>query len=127
MRTLYFLTEIWHSVGRPLCKIISNLFMKHSETLAFNRNHKSLIQIQCVGDTFCGLGVLLEELFSYISRPNPTASIQFTKNIQLDSIIHFLDVTVFRQEPGLITKIYTSIHISNYLKVNLECSHPPNF
>jgi hypothetical protein len=101
--------------------------MKHSETLAYNRNHKSLIQIQCVGDTFCGLGILVEELFSYISRPNPTASIQFTKNVQLDSIIHFLDVTVFRQEPGLITKIYTSIHISFCLKVNLECSHPPNF
>jgi len=27
----------------------------------------------------------------------------------------------------LITKIYTSVHSSHYLKVNLEFSHPPNF
>ena len=127
MRTLYFLTEVWHFVGRPLCKIISNLFMNHSETLACDGNHKSLIQLQCVCDTFCGLGRSLEEFFCHVSRLTLTASIQFTKNVQLDTIIHILDVTVLRQEPGLITKIYTSVHSSHYLKVNLECSHPPSF
>ena len=118
---------MWNSVGRLLRKIVSNLFMKHSETLACDGNHTSLIQLQCVCDTFCGLGILLEEFFCHISRPNLTASIQFTKNVQLDTIIHILDVTVLRQEPGLITKIYTFVHSSHYFKVDLECSHPPNF
>jgi len=127
MRTLYFLTEMWHSLGRPLRKIISNIFMKHFETLACDGSHKSLIQLQFVCDTFCGLGILLEESFCHVSRPNLTLSIQFTKNVQLDTIIHILDVNVLRQEPGLITKIYTFVHSSHYLKVNVECSHPPNF
>jgi hypothetical protein len=87
--------------------------MKHSEMLACDGNHKSLIQLQCVCDTFCGLGISLEVFFCHFSRPNLIASIQFTKNVQLDTIIHILDVTVLKLEPGLITKIYTSIHSSH--------------
>jgi hypothetical protein len=65
----------------------------------------------------------LQNFLNYLNSLRP--SIQFTLEIESDSVISFLDVLVIRKATTLATKVYRKLtHTGRYL--NFRYNHPPH-
>jgi hypothetical protein len=101
-----------------------NIFMEHFEKLALDSaQHKPSLWLWYIDDTFVVWPHGPER--SEFLHPPLRTSIQFTMEIESDSVIPFMDVLVIRKGTAWATKVYRKpTHIGRYL--NFKSNHPPH-
>ena len=112
------------AMGSPVIPIVANIFMQDLETKAVQYSEFiPKIWYRYVDDTF----VIIEKqdedyFFEHINLINP--SIQFTKDLESDHKLPFLDVLIHRDISGTLnTTVYRKpTHTNQYL--NFESNHP---
>jgi hypothetical protein len=112
------------AVGSSLSPIISSIFMKHFKKLAlYLVQHKPLLWFWYVDGTFRVWPHGPEWLQNFLSHLNSLRpSTQFTREIESDSAIPFVDVLISSRKMTLATKVYLKpTHTDQYL--NFKCNH----
>jgi hypothetical protein len=110
-----------------LLPTVSNIFMEHFEKLALDpAAHEPSLLLRYLDDTFVVWSHGPERLWDFLSHLNSLRpSIQFTMEVESDSVIAFLDVLVIRKETTLATKVYRKpTHTGRYL--SFYSNHPPH-
>jgi hypothetical protein len=115
------------AMGSSLSPIVSIIFMEHFEKLALDSaQRKPSLWLWYVHDTFVVWlhgPEWLQEFLSHLNNLRP--SIQFSMEIESDSVIAYFDVLVIREETTLATKVYRKpTHTDQYLNCNSK--HPPH-
>jgi hypothetical protein len=115
---------LWESSLSP---IVNNIYMEHSEKLALDSaQYKLLLWLLCVGCKFAvwpHSAEWLQNFLSHLSSFRP--SIQFTVEMESDSVIPSLDVLVIRRNGlTLAAKFYRKLaHTDRY--INFRSNHLP--
>ena len=91
-------------MGSPLSSIVTNIFMEHFEKIAMQTvNNTPSMWLRYVDDTFFLWPYGPEELSLFLKHINNIRpSIQFTKEVEDDGKISFLDVLVVKDSGGLL-------------------------
>ena len=112
------------AMGSPVSPIVANIFMQDLETKAVQYSEFiPKIWYRYVDDTFVIIEKQHEDyFFEHINLINP--SIQFTKELESDHKLPFLDVLIHRDISGTLnTTVYRKpTHTNQYL--NFESNHP---
>jgi hypothetical protein len=95
------------TVGSSLSLTVSNIFMEHFDKLALDSApYKPSLWLLYVDDTFVvwpNGPEWLQDFLSHLSSLRP--SIQFTMEIESDSVIVFLDVQAIRKETTVAAEV----------------------
>jgi hypothetical protein len=114
-------------MGSSLSPIVSNIFMEQFEKMVLDSvQYKPSLWFWYVDGIFVvwthGPG-RLQNFYNHLNRLR--SSLQFTMEIELDSVIPFLDVLIIRKRTALAAKIYRKpTQTSRYL--NSISNHPPH-
>jgi hypothetical protein len=111
------------AMGSPKTPILSNIFINHFEKLALDSaQHKPSLWLQYVYDTFVVWPHASERMQDFLSHLNSLRpSIQFTMEIESNTVIPFLAVLLTRKEMTLATEVYRKpTHIGRYLNFNSD-------
>ena len=114
------------AMGSPLSPIVANIYMESMETRALEAFHaKPKLWVRYVDDTF----VLwqhgeekLETFHEHLNSQHP--SIQFTKEVECDNKIPFLDVLIERTGTRVTTRVYRKkTHTDQYIHYTSHHHH----
>ena len=106
------------AMGSPLLPIVANIYMESMETRALETFHaKPKFWVHYVDDTFVLWQHGEEKLETFHKHLNSQhSSIQFTKEVECDNKIPFLDVLIERTETGITTRVYRKkTHTDQYI------------
>ena len=111
------------AMGSPLGPTLANIFMGHLETEYFKRNGKPMMYYRYVDDCFILFKNVDEcmQMFSDFNGLHP--AISFTKEVEENNCLAFLDVLVSRKDDKLITSLYRKKTFSGqYVNYLSHCS-----